>query len=97
MGGDYSWDEEYGSGAVLAAELGLGKPKPLMAKLNNYGGGQAIFEPVAKPGELYMWQSEVGEIDRIVSPTTLAEVKDLIATGKISTIKLEKVPRPTPE
>ncbi|KAH6649280.1 hypothetical protein F5144DRAFT_596863 [Chaetomium tenue] len=97
MGGDYSWDDRYGSGAVLAVELGLGKAKPLMARLDNYGGGQAIFESEAKPGQLYMWQSEVGEIDRIVSPTSLAEVKNLIAAGKISTIQLETVTLPSPQ
>jgi hypothetical protein len=97
MGGDYSWDDNYGSGTLLAVELGLGKPKPLMARLDNYGGGQAVFEPEDNPGQLYMWQSDVREIDRITSPTTLPELKELIATGNISKIKLERVEWPTAE
>ncbi|KAK4152309.1 hypothetical protein C8A00DRAFT_44613 [Chaetomidium leptoderma] len=95
MGGDSAWDDTYGLGTVLAVELGLGKPKPLMGRLNNYGGGQCIFEPASKPGELYMWQSEVSEVDRITSPATLADIKQLISTGKISALKLETVVRPT--
>ena len=97
MGGSSAWDDTFGSGTVLAVELGLGKPKPLMARLNNYGGGQYIFEPEAKPGELFMWQPEVNEIDRITSPTTLTALKQLISTGKYSDLKTETVKPPTAE
>ncbi|KAH6844546.1 hypothetical protein B0I37DRAFT_377751 [Chaetomium sp. MPI-CAGE-AT-0009] len=95
MGGDSDWADGFGSGTVLAVRLKLGTPNPLMARLNSYGGGQAIFEPKNKPGELYIWDAEVSEIYRITSPTTLAEVKQLISAGNYSALKTKKVESPS--
>ncbi|KAK4167519.1 hypothetical protein QBC43DRAFT_311997 [Cladorrhinum sp. PSN259] len=91
MGGDDEWGAEDGTGTLAVVGLGLGKPTPLLAKKILYGGGQYIFSAEAKPGQLFFWEAETGDILHIVSPTTLDEVKQLIAAKKMKDIKYEEV------
>lgn len=92
MGGDVDWSPERGLATDDAREVGLEKPKPLMGLLPNYGGGLCVFEAESHPGQLFMWHSEVGEIERIISPSTLDGLKRLIAAKQWQEMETELLP-----
>ncbi|KAK3395151.1 hypothetical protein B0H63DRAFT_462744 [Podospora didyma] len=92
MGGDEEWGTTNGTGTLAVVGLGLGKPTPLLARKLIYGGGQYIFSAEAKPGQLFMWDAETGDVQHIVDPTSLDGVKKLIAADEMNKIKYEDIP-----
>ncbi|KAK3944839.1 hypothetical protein QBC46DRAFT_146716 [Diplogelasinospora grovesii] len=91
MGGNDEWGNVNGTGAHTAVGLGLGKPTPLLGRKLEYGGGLYFFSADAKPGQLYMWEAETGDVLRVTSPATIDDIKKLISDKKMKDIKREEV------
>ncbi|RWA09796.1 hypothetical protein EKO27_g5286 [Xylaria grammica] len=91
MGSDAIWGDD-GVGTLMAADLGLPKPTPKLALLED-GGGLYIFDASS---QLYMWNALEGDTYKVVSPTSFNDVKKLIKEAKMKDMKLQRCHPPAP-
>ncbi|KAK4142992.1 uncharacterized protein C8A04DRAFT_29393 [Dichotomopilus funicola] len=91
MGGDEEWGSVNGTGAHTSVALGLGKATPLLGRKLGEGGVLYFFAGDAKPGNIYFWEPDMGEVFRVTEPGDVDGIKKLIAAGKFKEIKREEV------